>query len=139
MRPHISINVKDVTKSVEFYKRVFGVEPQKRTGSYAKFDLKEPALNFAMQTSSTPSRVSHLGIEVDSAEEVTAWEKRLRAAGVLKAVEKDTSCCYARQDKAWFTDPDGNAWEVFYVHEQLPVNETEEKDEGFCADATCCA
>ena len=137
MRPHISINVKNVSKSVEFYKKVFGVEPQKQTENYAKFDLKNPALNFAMQSSSKISRVSHLGIEVDSAEEVTVWEERLRAAGVLKAVEKDSDCCYARQDKAWFSDPDGNAWEVFFVHEQLPV--PKEEDTSSCLLSKCCA
>lgn len=136
MRPHISINVKNVAKSVEFYKKVFGVEPQKQTSDYAKFDLKAPALNFAMQSGGTPSRVSHLGIEVETPEEVAAWEERLRAAGVLKAVEKDSDCCYARQDKAWFADPDGNAWEVFHVYEQLPIAEDEEK--GSCALSSCC-
>lgn len=141
MRPHISINVKDVAKSVEFYKKVFGVEPQKQTASYAKFDLKSPALNFAMQSGGKPSRVSHLGIEVDSVEEVESWEARLREAGVLKAVEKDSDCCYARQDKAWFADPDGNAWEVFFVHEQLPLPEDRSAEgKGSCAaNSTCCA
>jgi catechol 2,3-dioxygenase-like lactoylglutathione lyase family enzyme len=127
MRPHISINVKNVAESVAFYQKVFGVAPQKQTGTYAKFDLKEPALNFAMQSGAKPSRVSHLGIEVDSAEEVAKWETRLKEQGLLQQSEKDSTCCYARQDKAWFTDPDGNNWEVFFVHEQLPVVEKNAK------------
>lgn len=127
MRPHVSINVKDVTKSVEFYSLVFGIKPQKQTDTYAKFDLKEPALNFSMQSEyGKPSQVSHFGIEVDSADEVEKWEKILLAKGVLKEVEKDSTCCYARQDKVWFTDPDGNAWEIFYVYEQLPVEKKKE-------------
>lgn len=133
MRPHISINVKDVSKSVDFYKKVFGIEPQKQTGAYAKFELKEPALNFSMMsTGGALSRVSHFGIEVDTPEEVAAWEKRLSALGLLEHSEKDSTCCYARQDKAWFKDPDGNEWEIFHVYEQLPVT----KKQGA---SSCCA
>jgi len=123
MRPHISINVGNVKKSVEFYKKFFGSEPQKQNADYAKFDLQSPALNFSMQTavSGNPSRVSHFGIEVDSPLEVREWRRRLEAAGLSGKVEEETSCCYALQDKVWFKDPDGNAWEIFHVHSQLPV------------------
>src|SRR4051794_5871605 len=122
MRAHVSINVKDVPKSVAFYQKVFSVEPQKQTSEYAKFDLINPSLNFSMQSTGTEiSRVSHFGIEVESMKEVGDWEKKLIEAGVLKLVESETNCCYAKQSKLWFSDPDGNEWEVFYVHEQLPV------------------
>ena len=122
MRPHISINVSDVGKSVEFYRRVFGVEPQKRTDSYAKFDLAHLHLNFSMQSGRTPvSQVNHFGLEVESAEGVEQWEKKLTESGVLTAPEKGTDCCFAKQDKVWFKDPDGNAWEIFVVHHQLPI------------------
>lgn len=119
MRPHVSINVSDVGKSVAFYKRVFGVEPQKQTENYAKFDL--PILNFTMQSGGDReiSRFNHLGIEVKSTQEVRAWELKLIESGVLTEQENNTNCCYAKQDKVWFQDPDGNAWEVFVVHEQL--------------------
>src|SRR5688572_27698328 len=103
MRAHISINVSDVEKSVEFYKKVFGLAPQKQTDNYAKFDLKEPALNFSMQSGAQEiSRVSHFGIEVDSANEVMKWQKALTESGLVKLVESDTKCCFARQDKVWF-------------------------------------
>ena len=132
MRVHISINVKDVSESVAFYEKVFGVKPQKQNSTYAKFDLQELALNFAMQSGKGEiSRVSHFGIEVDSADEITKWQKALTEKGLLKLIESDTKCCFARQNKIWFTDPDGNEWEVFYVHEQLPVTEKMEK-------AACC-
>jgi len=136
MRAHLSINVSDVPASVEFYKKVFGVEPQKFTTNYAKFDLKEPALNFTMQTAvMDTSKVNHLGIEVDSAEEVEKWQSKLEASGLLELVEKNTDCCYARQDKVWLKDPDGNAWEIFFVHEQLPVEGQINKTAG----SACCA
>src|SRR5688572_7571431 len=119
MRPHISLNVSEIEKSVAFYERMFGVKPQKLTSSYAKFDLKEPALNFSMHVrpDGLVSKVSHLGVEVDSSEELEKWETKLKNAGLIGSEEKNTNCCYARQDKVWFQDPDGNAWEVFVVHE----------------------
>lgn len=129
MRPHISINVKNVSESVKFYEKVFNQKPQKQNSEYAKFDLKNLFLNFSMQSSKDLelSRVNHFGLEVESADEVMEWQKKLTESGVLKLVESDTKCCFARQDKVWFQDPDGNSWEVFYVHEQLPVTETKNK------------
>jgi catechol 2,3-dioxygenase-like lactoylglutathione lyase family enzyme len=127
MRVHVSLNVKDVSKSVTFYSKIFGTAPQKMTGTYAKFDLQSPPLNFAMQSGGTVSQVSHLGIEVDTPAEVQAWKEKLIATGQLKAEETDSTCCYARQDKVWFSDPDGNEWEVFHVYEQLPISETPKK------------
>jgi catechol 2,3-dioxygenase-like lactoylglutathione lyase family enzyme len=125
MRIHISLNVNNVAESVRFYEKVFGVEPQKQNSTYARFDLHEPSLNFAIQSGlGRISRVSHLGIEVNSADEMMRWQKRLTEQGLVKLVESNTNCCFARQDKVWFADPDGNAWEVFHVHEQLPVTET---------------
>jgi len=128
MRPHIAIHVKKIAESVEFYKKVFDVEPQKQTASYAKFDLEKPPLNFSLIAGASVSRVSHLGIEVDSAGEVQHWKEKLQHRGILNSVEMKTNCCFARQDKVWFQDPDGNDWEVFYVHEQLPLNDENRAD-----------
>ena len=132
MRPHISLDVRNVSQSVAFYEKVFGVEPQKETADYAKFDLHEPAVNFSLVASTRKaSSVDHLGIEVDSIEDVAAWKVRLQEQGILEKVEENIACCFARQDKLWFTDPDGNAWEVFTVHEQLAVTGTL-KNTGCC-------
>lgn len=132
MRPHVSLDVRDVSASAKFYEKVFGVAPQKRTTDYAKFDLTHPALNLSLVSSTGRiSTVDHLGIEVESAVEVAAWKMRLQDAGILDRVEEDIVCCYARQDKVWFTDPDHNAWEIFTVHEQLPVAAS-------LADTGCC-
>ena len=123
MRPHLSLDVRHVPASVEFYRKVFGVAPQKQTDDYAKFDLTAPALNLSLVSSTGRiSSVDHLGIEVDSLEDIAQWKSRLQTAGVLERVEDNTACCFARQDKLWFTDHDGNAWEVFLVHEQLAVD-----------------
>ncbi len=132
MRPHISLDVRNVRASAEFYRKVFGVFPQKQTDDYAKFDLAAPALNFSLvSTSGKISAVNHLGIEVESASEIAAWKQRLQEEGILDKVEENLACCFARQDKLWFTDPDGNAWEVFTVLEQLPV-------EGSLKQTGCC-
>jgi len=133
MRPHISLDVRNVPASVEFYQKVFGVAPQKQTTDYAKFDLIVPALNFALVSSTGAVRaVNHLGIEAESADDIASWKQRLQEQGILEKVEEDLACCFARQDKLWFTDPDGNPWEVFTVHEQLAVTGTL-KNTGCCA------
>lgn len=122
MRPHLSLDVRNVPASVEFYQKVFDLAPQKQTVDYAKFDLTEPNLNLSLVSSrGVVSSVNHLGIEVASIDELAAWKQRLQEQGILEKVEEDIACCFARQDKVWFSDPDGNAWEVFTVHEQLPV------------------
>lgn len=122
MRPHLSLDVRNVPASVEFYQKVFGVAPQKQTTDYAKFDLTAPALNFSLVSSTEKvSRVNHLGIEVESVDDIAGWKQRLQEQGILEKVEEGAACCFARQDKLWFTDPDGNPWEVFTVHEQLAV------------------
>jgi len=132
MRPHLSLDVRHVPASVEFYQKVFGVAPQKHTSDYAKFDLTTPNLNFSLLSSTGRiSSVDHLGIEVESAAEVAAWKARLQEAGILNRVEENVACCFARQDKVWFSDPDGNAWEIFAVHEQWAV-------EGPLANTGCC-
>jgi len=122
MRPHLSLDVRNVPASVAFYQKVFGVSPQKATVDYAKFDLTRPALNLSLvSTTGTVSAVNHLGIEVETIGEIGAWKAHLQEQGILERVEDNIACCFARQDKLWFTDPDGNAWEVFTVHEQLEV------------------
>lgn len=122
MRPHISLDVRNVQASVEFYQKAFGVKPQKQTGDYAKFDLVTPSLNLSLLSSTGHiSSVNHLGIEVGSLEDIAAWKQRLQHEGIIEHAEENVACCFARQDKLWISDPDGNAWEIFTVHEQLKV------------------
>jgi catechol 2,3-dioxygenase-like lactoylglutathione lyase family enzyme len=132
MRPHVSLDVRNVSASVKFYEKLFGVAPQKQTADYAKFDLSAPALNFSLVSSNgRVSSVDHLGIEVESTDEIAVWKRRLQDQGILEQVEENVACCFARQDKLWFSDPDGTAWEVFTVHEQLDVT-------GPLANTGCC-
>ena len=132
MKPHISLNVRNMLASVEFYQKVFAVAPQKQTADYAKFDLTAPPLNLSLVSSTgRVSVVNHLGIEVESTDDIANWKRHLLEQGILEKVEEGMECCFARQDKLWFTDPDGNPWEVFTVHEQLAVTGTL-KNTGCC-------
>ena len=119
LKVHISLNVKDTTQSIKFYRKLFGIEPLKVRQGYAKFDVLNPPLNLALNQASTAGRgaLSHLGIQVGSTEDVLNTKKQWEAAGLMTVDEMQTNCCFALQDKAWVTDPDGNEWEVFVVLE----------------------
>lgn len=131
---HVSLNVSDLEKSVDFYRGLFG-EPKKRETDYAKFVSSEPEIHLALQPGlergSAPGPLSHLGIRVETTEEVRRWRSELQSRGVVSEEEKREDCCYALQDKFWLADPDGNRWEVYTVLEDT---------EGKPAQATaCCA
>ena len=130
---HISLNVSDLTKSTDFYRRFFG-EPRKLKADYAKFVSSNPEIHLALQpgrrASETDGALSHLGIRVDSSDEVRAWKSALVERGLPAGEEKREACCYALQDKFWVSDPDGNRWEVYNV-----VEDIEPADNA----TTCCA
>ncbi len=122
LKAHVSINVTNIERSVEFYRKMLGIEPSKVRAGYAKFDVQNPPLNLAMNEvafgeEGRVSRLSHLGIQVGSTQDVLAMRERWIAAGLTTRDEMRTSCCYALQDKTWVADPDGNQWEVFVVVE----------------------
>jgi catechol 2,3-dioxygenase-like lactoylglutathione lyase family enzyme len=137
LRPHLALTVTDVERSIPFYEALFGAEPEKRRLGYAKFSVREPALNFTLTQGnrSELGAFNHAGIQVQTTEEVLAAKERLVAAGLAAFDEMDTTCCYARQDKIWVRDPDGTPWEVFVTHE-----DTEEAGEGglVMAEAATC-
>jgi catechol 2,3-dioxygenase-like lactoylglutathione lyase family enzyme len=124
LKPHVSINVRNVERSVEFYKKMFGIEPAKVRTGYAKFDVQAPGLNLALNEVSDlagPGALSHLGLQVASTGDVLAMRKRWAEAGLITRDEMQTDCCYATQDKTWVHDPDGNEWEAFVVlQDNLP-------------------
>jgi catechol 2,3-dioxygenase-like lactoylglutathione lyase family enzyme len=123
LKPHISLNVQNVNASIEFYKKMLGIEPLKVRTGYAKFDVQNPPLNLALNEAPVKEggALSHLGLQVSSTEDVLALRERWQAEGLTTRDEMNTTCCYAVQDKAWVADPDGNGWEAFVVLEdQLP-------------------
>jgi catechol 2,3-dioxygenase-like lactoylglutathione lyase family enzyme len=133
LKVHVSVNVRNVESSIEFYRRMLGVEPSKVRTGYAKFDVQNPPVNLALNEVpdlAGPGALSHLGIQVGSTDDVLATRLRWKRAGLVTRDEMQTSCCYAKQDKSWVHDPDGNEWEVFVVLEDnLPEAE---------AIASCC-
>lgn len=133
LKAHLAINVKDVERSTEFYKKMFGIEPSKVRTGYAKFDVQDPPLNFTLNQVPFEGRgvLSHLGIQVATTEDVIAMKTDWEARGLMPRDEMQTTCCYALQDKAWVNDPDGNEWEVFAV---LKDNLAEAKTDG----GACC-
>jgi len=119
LKAHLAINVRNVEQSIEFYRKLFGIEPSKVRTGYAKFDLQNPPLNFTLNEGLVSGRgaLSHLGIQVRSTQDVLTTRQKWSEAGLLTRDEMQTSCCYAVQDKTWVRDPDGNEWEVFVVLE----------------------
>ena len=115
-RIHISISVTDLDASVRFYTSLFGTPPSKVKSDYAKWMLDDPRVNFSVSTCCGAAGVSHLGIQVDSEDEMAVVAERLAAARYEVGVEDDVTCCYARQTKAWARDPQGVPWETFLTH-----------------------
>jgi catechol 2,3-dioxygenase-like lactoylglutathione lyase family enzyme len=119
---HVSINVQSLARSLAFYEAFFGVAPHKVRPGYANFDLAEPPLKFVLneQAGATGGgTLNHLGFQVATRAEVEGAKLRLQQAGLATFDETDTTCCYARQDKIWAHDPDGNAWEVYVLTDDL--------------------
>src|SRR6185369_1851413 len=134
LKAHVSINVRNVERSIGFYRQMLGIEPSKVRTGYAKFDVQNPPLNLALNEVPTlpgAGALSHLGLQVTSTEDVLAIRTRWSEAGLVTRDEMKTDCCYATQDKTWVHDPDGNEWEAFVVlKDHLP--------EATTAAASCC-
>ncbi len=167
LKPHISLNVKNVGESVGFYKKLFGIEPMKFiTGNttthsivreqageesekprmgYAKFDVQNPPLNFVLNEVpfTEGGTLSHLGIQVATTDDVLKTRERWVESGLLTVDEMKVDCCYALQDKTWARDPDGNEWEVFVVLENTePTGEAcacgDKVEHSQLSTAACC-
>lgn len=120
-RFHVHVAVADLTQSIGFYSTLFGAEPTVRKADYAKWMLDDPRLNFAISKRARQSGVNHLGIQVDDARELDALHERLADADRHLVEEKNATCCYAKSDKYWITDPQGVAWESFHTLGDAPV------------------
>ena len=118
---HVSLNVSDLARSIDFYRRFLG-EPKKLKSDYAKFVGADPEIHLALQPgpdTKSPGSLSHLGIRVDTSDEVRAWKRTLKERGLPAEEEKREACCYALQEKFWMSDPDGNRWEIYNVVEDV--------------------
>ncbi|HET9052425.1 MAG TPA: ArsI/CadI family heavy metal resistance metalloenzyme [Candidatus Dormibacteraeota bacterium] len=115
-RVQLALNVSDLDAAVAFYSRLLGAAPAKRHAGYANFAIAQPPLKLVLiENGGEPGTLNHLGVEVESSDEVAAAGRRLVAAGLTTVVEDAVSCCHALQDKVWVDAPDGEPWEIYTV------------------------
>ena len=141
-RVQLALDVDDLEQAVVFYSKLLGVAPAKRRPGYANFAVAEPALKLVLlENPGKGGTLNHLGIEVEDTDAVHAEIDRLSSEGLLAAEEMGTTCCYATQDKAWVTGPDGERWEVYTVLADSPTFGTSAQtlvDAGQAPDAGAC-
>jgi predicted enzyme related to lactoylglutathione lyase len=114
-RLHLHVAVDDLTQSIGFYSALFAAEPSVVKSDYAKWMLEDPRVNFAISTRDRKAGLDHLGIQVESSDELQEVYARLRRAGGEVTEQGQVTCCYARSEKAWIDDPAGIAWETFFT------------------------
>ena len=141
-RIHVALPVSDIDRSVTFYRVLFNGNPTKLRAGFARFEVADPPLNLTLHARQgqigPTSDASHFGIQVVSGEAVRLRARQLAEAGLTPRSEEQVTCCYAVQDKAWVSDPDGNEWEVFAVtNDNAPLYEKTKTDA--CCEDTCCA
>ena len=121
MRFHVHTHVADLQASIAFYSRMFGASPVRVETDYAKWHLENPRLNFAISTRGSATGIDHLGFQADTPEELAELKARAAAADAAFLDEGATTCCYARSEKHWVTDPQGIAWEHYQTLGDIPV------------------
>ena len=137
-RLHLHVAVDDLQTSIRFYTNLFGAEPTVVKEDYAKWMLDDPRINLAISSRAAAIGLDHLGIQAETAEELTEIAGRLKAAGVSTRDQEATTCCYARSNKSWVSDPSGLRWETFHTFGESPVY-GEEAPHLAQAQAACCA
>lgn len=135
-RLHLHVAVDDLSKSIGFYSTLFGAVPDVVKPDYAKWMLEDPRINFAISKRAVTAGLDHLGIQVETAEELSELASRLKAAGETTRDQEAATCCYARSDKAWVNDPSGLSWETFYTFGDAPVYGEDEQPQAL--KAACC-
>lgn len=132
-RFHVHLHVTDLAKNIAFYSTLFNQAPARTEDDYAKWMLQDPPVNFAISTRGQTPGLDHLGIQVDSNEDLLTLKAQATKADMALLDEGETTCCYARSDKYWLTDPQGLAWEQFHTLDSIPVF-----SEGTATSAAAC-
>ncbi|HMF84211.1 MAG TPA: ArsI/CadI family heavy metal resistance metalloenzyme [Acidimicrobiia bacterium] len=115
-RVQLALNVADLDEAVDFYSKLFGTEPAKVRPGYANFAVAEPPVKLILIAGhGEPGSLNHLGVEVESTDDVAATHQRLAGEGLSATAEDAVTCCYAVQDKVWVDAPDGEPWEIYTV------------------------
>ena len=135
-RFHVHVSVDDLEANVKFYSTVFGAPPTVVKSDYAKWMVDDPRINFAISKRGSGPGIDHLGVQVESDQELTALREQVAGAEIAALDQPDSACCYARSDKYWTTDPQGIAWETFHTLESIPVyGDTDRSQKSACCDA----
>lgn len=134
-RFHVHVAVDDLDANVRFYSTVFGAAPTVLKPDYAKWMLEDPRINFAISRRGLTPGVDHLGVQVESEQELTSLRQQVAEAEIAALDQPKTECCYARSDKYWVTDPQGVAWETFHTLDSIPVYGHTAREEG----TQCCS
>jgi len=121
-RMHVHVGVNDLDRSIGFYSTLFGAQPNVVKPDYAKWMLEDPRVNFAISSGHHARKgIEHLGIQVETGDELVEVYQRLQAADRPVLEEGATTCCYAKSEKSWITDPDGVTWEAFHTTGEATV------------------
>jgi catechol 2,3-dioxygenase-like lactoylglutathione lyase family enzyme len=138
-RMHVHLGVDDLETSIRFYSALFAAEPSVRHADYAKWQLDDPRVNFAISTRGKQAGLDHLGIQAESEAELEELGARLAQADVGVLPQKNASCCYAKSDKYWTLDPQGIAWESFHTLGAIPVYGADTASQPGTERTACCA
>ncbi|RLA47341.1 MAG: glyoxalase/bleomycin resistance/extradiol dioxygenase family protein [Gammaproteobacteria bacterium] len=131
MRLQLALNVNDLNEAISYYSKLFGTEPHKIRDGYANFAIESPPLKLVLfENPDAQERLNHLGVEVFESEQVAVAKSRLSDGGILDAIQPETTCCHATQDKVWSRDPQGMRWEWYRITDDAPQR-TEDS-------STCC-
>jgi len=135
-RIQLALNVDDLDSSIAFYSRLFGTEPNKTKPGYANFAVAEPPLKLVLiENPGQGGSVNHLGVEVGDSATVDSEHVRLGEAGLASTEERETTCCYAKQDKFWVENaPNGERWEIYTVLEDSETFAASEADTVACCN-----
>ncbi|MCA6215592.1 glyoxalase/bleomycin resistance/dioxygenase family protein [Ideonella sp. B7] len=136
-RFHVHLHVDDLGQSIGFYSKLFAAEPSRVEADYAKWMLQDPPVNFAISTRGSQPGIDHLGFQTDDPAELAEMKARAEAADTALLDEGETTCCYARSEKHWVTDPQGIAWEHFHTLGNIPV--FKEAGQADTSPSACCA
>ena len=139
-RLHVHLSVDDLARPIRFYTTLFAAEPTVAKPDYAKWMLDDPRVNFAISTHGAQPGLDHLGIQVETPDELNEVYARLQQADRPVFEEGATTCCYARSEKSWITDPQGVSWETFLTSGESTVyGDSADRGPIRTVAAACCA
>lgn len=135
MRIQLALNVKNINDAIEYYSKMFGVEPHKTRAGYANYSIDDPSLKLVLfENPNANENLNHLGVEVFTSDDIDDSSKRFDDAGILQSIQTDSTCCHAEQDKVWTKDKQNLSWEWYLIKDDNPSDS--KRDESECCSDT---